>query len=310
MKRSHFLKTSAALAAGSLFTPTFAQTDDYRKKSIRFAHISDIHVKPGTIPETGMAKALHHVQQSAFKPSFIMNTGDSIMDALEADKEKTKQQWDLFTTLLQKENSLPIHHAIGNHDVWGWFIKQNKPDNDTLYGKQWVKDVLQLPNRYYSFEQGNWTFIVLDSTQLNPAGGYIAYVDEEQMNWLKQTLSTTAKERFICIVSHIPILSICSGLFFGKNEPNGDLKIQRNLMHTDFFVLKNLFKNYPNIKCCISGHIHLQDEIEYLGIKYYCNGAVSGNWWKGTFQDFEPAYAMMELFPDGRCKRTMTGYEL
>jgi 3',5'-cyclic-AMP phosphodiesterase len=308
MKRSLFLKTGAALVTGSAIPSSLAASDTWKKKGIRFAHITDIHAKPGAIPETGMAKALQHIQQSATKPSFIINTGDSIMDALDETKEHTKQQWAVFTSILQKENSLPIHHAIGNHDVWGWFIKQNKPDNDTLYGKQWAKEILQLPERFYSFEKGNWTFIVLDSIQLNPAGGYIAYIDEIQMSWLKKTLDETSKERFICVASHIPILSISAGLFFNKNEPNGDLKIQRNLMHTDFFVLKDLFKKYANIKCCISGHIHLQDEIEYLGIKYYCNGAVSGNWWKGAFQDFEPAYAMMELFNDGTCKRTMVQY--
>lgn len=308
MKRSSFLKTGAAIAAGTILAPTEILAEDFKKKPLRFAHISDIHVKPGSIPETGMTKALHHVQQSPFRPSFIMNTGDSIMDALEADKNKVQAQWDIFTTILKKENSLPIQHAIGNHDIWGWFVKENKPDNDRLYGKQWVKDILQLNERYYSFEKGNWTFIVLDSTQLNSAGGYIAYVDEPQMAWLKQTLAATPKEQFICMVSHIPILSVCSGLFFNKTETNGDLLTKRNLMHTDFFALKNLFKNYPNIKCCISGHIHLQDEVEYLGIKYYCNGAVSGNWWGGAFQDFAPAYAIMELYPDGSSKRTMIDY--
>lgn len=310
MKRSSFLKTGAALAAGTILAPTEILAEDFKKKPLRFAHITDIHVKPGTIPETGMAKALHHVQESTYHPSFILNTGDSIMDALEADKPKVQTQWDVFTTILKKENSLPIHHAIGNHDIWGWFAKQNKPDNDRLYGKQWVKDILQLPERYYSFEAGNWTFIVLDSTQLNPAGGYIAYVDEPQMAWLQQTLAAIPKDRFICIASHIPILSACSGLFFNKTETNGDLLVKRNLMHTDFFTLKALFKNYPNIKCCISGHIHLQDEVDYLGIKYYCNGAVSGNWWGGAFQEFNPAYAIMEFFPDGNTNRIMTDYNI
>lgn len=308
MKRSQFLKTGAALAAGVIAVPELSFAAAGKKKPLRFAHISDIHVQPGIIPETGMAKALHHVQQSPFKPSFIINTGDSVMDTLKTDRAATQQQWDLFTTLLKKENSLPIHHAIGNHDVWGWFLKENRPENDPLYGKEWVKQVLQLPERYYRFDKGNWTFVVLDSTQNNPAGGYIAYVDEVQLIWLKKTLAEIPKEQFICIVSHIPILSVCAGLFFGKNEPNGDLKIQRNLMHTDFFALKELFKAHTNIKCCISGHIHLQDEIEYLGIKYYCNGAVSGNWWKGAFQDFAPAYAIMEFFPDGQSKRTMVEY--
>lgn len=308
MKRSSFLKTGAALAAGTLIAPAVVSAEDLKKKPLRFAHITDIHVKPGSIPETGMAKALHHVQQSAYTPSFILNTGDSIMDALEADKNKVQTQWDVFNRILKNENSLAIRHAIGNHDVWGWFVKENKPVNDQLYGKQWVKELLQLSERYYSFEQGNWTFIVLDSVQLNPAGGYIAYLDELQMAWLKQTLEAIPKERFICIASHIPILSVCAGLFFNKTETNGDLLTKRNLMHTDFFALKNLFKNHPNIKCCISGHIHLQDEVEYLGIKYYCNGAVSGNWWGGAFQDFNPAYTIMELYPDGNTKRIMVDY--
>jgi 3',5'-cyclic AMP phosphodiesterase CpdA len=149
----------------------------------------------------------------------------------------------------------------------------------------------------------------LDSTQLNPAGGYIGKLDPEQFDWLQQELQQVAADKFICIVSHIPILSICSGLFFDKTETNGDLMIKRNLMHTDFLALKKIFIKYPNIKVCISGHIHLQDELEYLGIKYFCNGAVSGNWWSGPFQEFAPAYAVMELFNDGSVKRTMMKYE-
>jgi 3',5'-cyclic AMP phosphodiesterase CpdA len=280
-----------------------------KKKSIRFAHITDIHVKPGLVPETGMAKALHHVQQLNPPVDFIINGGDSIMDALEADKQKTQIQWDLFHSILQKENGLPIFHCIGNHDVWGWFIKENKPETEILYGKQWVLETLQMKKRFYSFTKGKWHFVVLDSTQLNPAGGYIAYLDPEQLEWLQQELSRVANEKFICIISHIPILSICAGLFFDKTESNGDLKIQRNLMHTDFFALKKLFRQYPNVKLCLSGHIHLQDELNYLGINYYCNGAVSGNWWKGAFQEFDPAYAVIELAEDGSVRRTMVNYE-
>lgn len=255
-----------------------------------------------------MATALHHVQSQKPQVDFIMNGGDSIMDALEADKAKTQAQWDLFHLLLQKENSLPIYHCIGNHDVWGWFIKENKPDADRLYGKMWVVETLKLSNRYYSFTKGKWHFIVLDSTQLNPAGGYIARLDSDQMEWLQKELAGVAKDRFVCIVSHIPILSICAGLFFDKTEANGDLLLKRNLMHTDFLALKKIFLQYPQIKVCISGHIHLQDELEYLGVKYYCNGAISGNWWKGPFQEFAPAYAMMEMYDDGSCKRTIVNY--
>lgn len=313
MKRIDFLKTGAAIAAGTML-PEWPGTNQgivaaNRKKPLRFAHFTDIHVKPGLVPESGMAKALEHVQRLKQKPEFIMNTGDSIFDALHADKQQTQVQFDLFKNILKKENSLPIHHCIGNHDVWGWFIKENKPEQDRLYGKQWVVEELEMKSRYYRFALGRWHFIVLDSTQLNPAGGYIAKLDPDQLDWLQQELKQIPKEDFICLVSHIPILSICAGLFFDKTEANGDLKIQRNLMHTDFLALKKIFIPYPNIRVCISGHIHLQDELDYLGIKYYCNGAISGNWWKGSFQEFAPAYAIMEFFEDGTSKRSMIRYD-
>ena len=308
MKRKAFLHNSAAVIGSSLL-PSLSFAGENKKRAIRFAHLTDIHIKPGLVPETGMAKALQHVQQQKSSVDFIMNGGDAIMDALEADKQKTTTQWDLFKTILRKENNLPVYHTIGNHDVWGWFIKQDRPEADRLYGKLWVVETLEMKNRFYSFTKGKWHFIVLDSTQLNPAGGYIGKLDPEQSDWLQQELQEVPAEKFICIVSHIPILSICSGLFFDKTETNGDLLIKRNLMHTDFMVLKKIFTKHPNIKVCISGHIHLQDKVEYLGINYYCNGAVSGNWWNGSFQEFGPAYAVMELFDDGSSKRTMIQYQ-
>jgi len=308
MKRSTFLQSTAAVIGSTLLPSLSYAGENDKKGSIRFAYLTDIHVKPEIIAETGMAKALHHAQLLKPKVDFIINGGDSIMDALEVDKHKTQIQWNLFHSILKKENSLSIYHCIGNHDVWGWFIKNDKPETDKLYGKQWAVETLQLPGRYYSFTKNKWHFIVLDSTQINPAGGYIAYIDPEQLAWLQQELEKT-RDKFICFVSHIPILSICAGLFFNKTETNGDLKIQRNLMHTDFLSLKKIFLQYSNIKVCLSGHIHLQDELDYLGIKYYCNGAVSGSWWKGAFQEFSPAYAVIELNDDGTTARTMMQYE-
>src|SRR5688500_8300333 len=179
MKRKTFLRSTGALIGAGLL-PSIALADKPKKKAVRLAHLTDIHVKPGIVPETGMAKALHHVQKLDKEVDFIVNGGDAIMDALGADKEKTRIQFDLFKTLLKKENSLPVYHTIGNHDVWGWFIKENRPENDPMYGKTWVVEAFDMKQRYYSFDKGGWHFIVLDSTQLNPAGGYIGKLDDAQ----------------------------------------------------------------------------------------------------------------------------------
>ena len=307
MKRKEFIQSSIFAAGLSMLPNALAAKQDRAKKSFRFAFMSDIHVKPGAAPEAGMVKAIQHIQNLRPKVDFIINGGDSIMDALAATKESTQTQWDLFHKIMEKENRLPVYPCIGNHDIYGWF--QKTPDTThPLYGKNWAVKELKMTDRYYHFQKGKWDFIVLDSTQLNLAGGYIGKIDEQQFAWLKNKLAEIPKDHFICIVSHIPILSICSGLFFNKNEANGDLMIKRNLMHSDFFALKALFNQYPSIKTCLSGHIHLQDEVHYHNINYFCNGAISGNWWGGAFQEFDPAYAVFEFFDDGSCKREMVDY--
>lgn len=306
MKRRNFLGYSLLPLLPALVTSNAEAAK--RKKSFRVAHITDIHVKPGEIPEKGMAKALQIAQSLDPKPDFIINTGDSIMDALETDKPKAQTQWDLFHKIMSSENRLPIYHCIGNHDIWGWFNKNEDDKQDKVYGKQWAVDELKLPGRYYAIDKGNWTLLFLDSVQLNPAGGYIAYLDDPQLEWLQGTLNQR-REKHICIFSHVPILSICAGLFFNKTKENGDLVIQRNLMHTDFLKLKNIFASNKNIKACISGHIHMQDEVYFMGVRYMCNGAVCGNWWKGDFNGFSPAFFALDFFDDGTIDRTIVNYE-
>ena len=309
MNRRKFIQSGSLLtAATAIGSAVKANTiDDVKKKApLKAVFLSDVHVKPDAVAEAGMRKALKHVNTLQQKPAFIINGGDSIMDAMAADKTKTQAQWDVWNKILAEENKLPIYHCIGNHDIWGWQVKDDTIKTDPLYEKAWVVQQHKMPHRFYSFDKNNWYFIVLDSTQENN-GGYISRLDEEQFSWLENELKNN-KEKFICIVSHIPIISFCSAMFFNDMLPNGDWKLSRALLHTDARRIKKLFSQYSNIKVCLSGHIHLQDEVEYLGIKYYCNGAISGNWWNGAFQEFEPAYAIFNFYNDGTVTREMIQY--
>ncbi len=323
MKRRDFISQtllSTAATTGLVTTAASANTPSVqtgssqnalqkeRKHVIRIAHLTDIHVKPDKIAEEGMSRAFRNANALNPKPDFIINGGDSIMDALEKTKEETAAQWKVYKTILKADNSLPVVHAIGNHDIWGWFSKVNGLQADKWYGKQWAIEELGLPKRYYAFERAGWKFIILDSVQLNQMGGYVAYLDMEQYAWLENELKMCLPTTHISIVSHVPILAMCSALFYGHPEPNGELVTKRNQMHNDFFKMKNLFKNYPNIRVCLSGHVHLQDEVKYLGITYYCNGAVCGAWWRGAFQDFPPAYAIVDYYDDGSFERCFVNY--
>ena len=305
MQRRKFIQNLSLASAATVLPIGVNAENTGKKKRFRAAFISDIHIKTLDVAEAGMRKVLQTINQSDKKPDFIINGGDSIMDALAVSKEKTKAQWDLFFNILQAENRLPVNHCMGNHDIWGWQLKEDVK-SDPLYGKNWWLQLTGNTKSYYSFTHQNWHFIVLDSTQENN-GGYIALLDAEQFNWLGAELESN-KDKHICIVSHIPIVSFCSAMFFKDMLPNGDWKLSRALLHTDARMIKDLFRKYPNIRCCLSGHIHLQDEVTYLGIQYFCNGAVSGNWWKGAFQDFAPAYALFDFHQDGTVERTMVEY--
>jgi hypothetical protein len=70
-------------------------------------------------------------------------------------------------------------------------------------------------------------------------------------------------------------------------------------MHQDARRLKNLFREHRNVKLCLSGHLHLRDRVDYEGVTYLCNGAVSGGWWRGPYQECEAGYALIDLRADG-----------
>jgi 3',5'-cyclic-AMP phosphodiesterase len=200
--------------------------------------------------------------------------------------------------VLAAECSLPSFSAIGNHDVWGWNkAKSGTTGAEDLWGKKWAEDLLGLNRRYYAFERAGWRFIVLDSTF--PHGdGYIARLDEEQFEWLAAELASTPPTTPVLVLSHIPILS-ASVFLDGENEKSGDWRVPGAWMHIDMRRIKDLFARHSQVKVCLSGHLHLVDEVKYNGVTYLCNGAVSGGWWKGNYHECAPGYGLLDLFADG-----------
>lgn len=310
INRKSFLGTAGVVAAGSLL-PAQAHANiiaPNRKRVLRIAHLTDVHVQPEGPAAKGMAAALHAVQNLQDKPDIIFNTGDCIMDSLGNPKEKVRDQWKVWNDVLKNENSLEVMHCIGNHDVWGWSMPHATIKADDHYGKKWAQESLNLKQRYYSFNKAGWHFIVLDSTHPIKGFGYTAKLDEEQFEWLKQDLASTPKETNTCILSHIPILGV-SVFFDGENMKHGKWKIPGAWMHSDAKQLKDLFYQHKNVKLCLSGHIHLVDKAEYLGVKYLCNGAVSGAWWGGNNQEFPPAFGIIDLYDDGTSENEMVYYK-
>lgn len=286
------------LAASAVANATGEASNQPRRRNLRISVLTDAHVHPQGHSLRETARAFRHAQNQQDRPDFILNAGDAISDALAASKSSVRVQWQSWNSLLRNENSLPIIHCVGNHDVWGWRVNNRALAADRHYGKAWALEALGLQRRFYSFARDGWRFIVLDSTHAHHEGGYIARIDEEQFEWLTAELNQ-GSDWPVCVVSHIPIIS-ASTFFDGTNESSGRFwQIPGQWMHIDARRLKDLFHRSGRVKVCLSGHIHLHDVVDYAGTRHVCCGAVSGDWWHGTNQEFPPAYVNVDLFADG-----------
>ena len=269
-------------------------------RALRLAHITDIHVQPELRAPEGFAACLRDLEQLDPRPDLIINGGDAIMDALAARRDRTKLQWNVWHSVLSREVHLPVEHCIGNHDIWGWNrARSGATGTEEAYGKRWAMDELALKSRYRSFDRNGWHIVVLDSTQEKPGEVYEARLDEEQFSWLRDDLARVHAATPVIVISHIPILTACGFFHVPDSQKTGDWVMLGQLMHLDAARIVALFRGHPNVKLCLSGHIHLADRVDYDGVTYLCNGAVCGNWWRGAFHETLPGYAVIDLFKDG-----------
>ncbi len=301
--RRQFIKLAAASAiAGGTVSPAPALAASTvlapPKRALRVAHLTDSHIQPERDGHLGLAACLKHVHDTS-KPDLILTGGDNIMDAFSKTESRAAELFSLWKKVVADHTDIPMLHCVGNHDVWGWDKKDSATTGtEGRWGKKWAVETYDLPRSYYAFDRAGWHFIVLDSTFPHGGDGYTAKLDEDQFAWLAADLAATPATKPVLILSHIPILSACA-YFDGENEEKGDWNVPGSWMHIDARRIKDLFFKHPNVKVALSGHIHLVDRVDYLGVTYLCNGAVSAGWWKGPNQECLNGYGVVDLFTDG-----------
>ena len=308
LSRRSMLGTAAGSLAASLLAgsasaapaPTPTPSAGRAKRALRLAHMTDMHIQPELAGGDGVTACLKHIAAMADKPELILTGGDHVMDSFEQEFGRTQKLWDLWKSVVKNDCSIPMLSALGNHDHWGWNKAKSKTTGEEKgWGKAWACENFGRAKPYTSVDRAGWHLIVLESVRVDKdtPEGYEAWLDEEQFEWLGKDLAAAAGKPTL-ILSHIPILSttIFDGL---KPNKTGDYAISGGKMHTDFWRLNELFLKHPHVKACVSGHIHLVDRVQYNGVQYFCNGAVSGAWWKGDHKTCKPGYAVIDLFEDG-----------
>ncbi|HEY5826620.1 MAG TPA: metallophosphoesterase [Cyclobacteriaceae bacterium] len=301
--RRKFFKQSALASLGSLMIPSASEgstllSEKKKARALRIAHITDVHMLNQSNAETCFARVINEINSMKDRPEMIINTGDTVMDENKQTRETVTERWAAWNKVMA-QNKIPVFSALGNHDVWYGpdSILDEDYKKDKRYGKAWAIEMLSLPSRYYSFETKGWQFVALDS--INGASGY--QLDEEQFEWLRDKLKKMPVDQPICVFNHVPILAMGPTLYETKRKPISEVKFPSGDMHNDHQRIKDLFFQHKNVKLCLSGHVHYIDSVEYLGVKYLCNGAVSGNWWGNpiVLDEFPPVYAIIDLYTDG-----------
>ncbi|HET6846834.1 MAG TPA: twin-arginine translocation signal domain-containing protein, partial [Anaerolineales bacterium] len=94
------------------FAATSAQAEPSVGVALRIAHITDMHIEPYGPGMDGLTRALRDIHSRTPAVDFVLNTGDCVMDTLEADKGRAEKQWQAFTDVMKAECRLPVFHAI------------------------------------------------------------------------------------------------------------------------------------------------------------------------------------------------------
>ncbi len=250
------------------------------KTRFSFVHMADIHVQPDGQRKSasGFLKAIEVCNGLKPKPDFVINAGDLVMDVLGADRKRAVQLYDLYQKCCESYE-MPVYHVIGNHDVFG--CNEGGPGPDAPeYGKAMFIDRLgpRKDATYYSWDFGRWHFVALDTIAAIPEKGYEGGVDAEQLEWLAADLKAVGKRRPICLVVHIPLMSIWPWVEWDPLAAHG-----RETICVNAKDVIEVCKPY-NLKLVLQGHQHIYECIRHHGIEYITGGAVCGAWWSGPYQ--------------------------
>jgi 3',5'-cyclic AMP phosphodiesterase CpdA len=294
LTRRQWITASTGLVAGTAGVRTARA--NARGTAYRIAHITDVHITRDLDAPKGVAKLFAHMTADpAWKPDLVINSGDAVM-AVDGNVtgSKAADQIAVWKDAV-KASPAPIRSCLGNHDVWGG----KEPTADVpaeKAGFHLMTDVLGMPAPYYSFEAGGWHVVALNSMCGWPKYGSLT---PEHFDWLKADLKKTPNDVPVLVFSHLPIVSVTSSLYGDSCRKGNDNVVPGVWQHADCWAITEVFRRHPNVKLCLSGHMHTCDRCEYRGVWYVCGGAASGSWWAGSEYGFPPCYGHLDLLPDG-----------
>jgi predicted phosphodiesterase len=270
--RRAFIQDGTLLLAAAATADASALFADDDQDRLRVGLITDLHYadKPpagtrhyretlGKLVEAGTQFEKH-------KPTFVVELGD-LIDA--ADSVETEQAY--LKTINQEfaRVSKDRHYVLGNHCV------------DMLTKAEFLAGVAQKES-YYSFDRGNFHFIVLDACFRSDGEPYgrknskwtDANIPKAELEWLEADLKASTKKTIVFAHQRLDV----SNDYGVKNCPE----------------VRKLFEESGKVLAVFQGHSHQNDLADIAGI-HYCTlvAMVEGSGAENN------AYSVMEIARDG-----------
>ena len=271
LSRRAFLKNGVLVLSSSAVIPGAAIGGD-KTPALQIGLVTDLHYadKPpaGTrhYRETPAKLAEAAAEFSKNKPAFLVELGDFIdaADSVKTELGYLKKINRDFSAICKNR-----HHVLGNHCVY------------TLTKKEFLETVGQKKS-YYSFDSGNFHFIVLDScfrTDGQPYGRKnFEWTDpnipKAELDWLRADLKSTSKKTVVFAHQRLDVSSV----YGVKNAP----------------AVRKILEDSKQVLAVFQGHSHENDHKEIGGI-HYCTlvAMIEGS---GVSHN---GYSVMKLSDDG-----------
>ena len=286
--RRRFLKNTASAAVLAniplvISLPFSPNPSIGQNSTVNFGFITDLH---HGLCKDAMRRLNQFITDAQTRSlDFIIQGGDFCFS--EPGGQECVDLWNTY--------SGDKFHVLGNHDM----DKGSKKD----IMKMWSMD-----KNYYSFDRGNFHFVVLDANFIYRDGKYYdydnanfyipsehrAHVNPEQLNWLKQDLKSTNKQTLI--FSH----QAFDELWDKSTSPSRFLV--RKIIED-----ANSKAKFNKVIACFCGHHHLDqhsiiDDVHYFQMNsasYYWAGKSYGS--DGAMAMYsKPLYAYISVSSEGK----------
>lgn len=218
------------------------------KSEILFGICADVHQSAGN--EVSGRVAAFTREANERKADFIIQLGDFVTPD-EAGR-KALDAWEQFGG--------PRYHVLGNHDA-------EKAGKENVMAFQGQKE------KYYSFDAGNYHFIVLDTNYMKIGDKYIdyggdnyhrdffnCYIPDFELKWLADDLEKTDKRCFVFTHATLAL---------------GDWTIYNIHEFQDVIWLANEKAGFNKVTMCFSGHDHADEHLFKGGVHYVLINSMS-----------------------------------